>query len=85
MTHYERLGVAPDATPVQLRTAYRVAARRSHPDRAGDVAAGEMAAVNEAYRVLSDPVLRGAYDTDLAVASRTAGSAAPLLTNAFQS
>lgn len=35
-----------------------------------------MAAVNEAYRVLSDPVLRGAYDTDLAVASRTAGSAA---------
>ncbi|MFN5603947.1 MAG: J domain-containing protein [Actinomycetes bacterium] len=67
--HYRRLGVAPDATAEQIRAAYREAARRHHPDaRAARGSAGsddEMAAVNEAWRVLSDPVARARYDADL--------------------
>lgn len=66
MNHYERLGVPPDATPAQLRTAYRRAARDVHPDRAGDASSAAMAAINEAYRVLSDPALRRRYDDLLA-------------------
>lgn len=65
MTHYERLGVARDATSVELRSAYRSAARRHHPDQAGDASAADMAAVNEAYRVLSDPASRRRYDATL--------------------
>lgn len=67
--HYRRLGVAPDATAEQIRAAYREAARRHHPDvRAARGSVGsddEMAAINEAWRVLSDPVARARYDADL--------------------
>jgi len=67
--HYRRLGVSPDATAEQIRAAYREAARRHHPDaRAARGSAGsddEMAAINEAWRVLSDPVARARYDADL--------------------
>jgi len=67
--HYRRLGVAPDATAEQIRAAYRDAARRHHPDaRVARGSAGsddEMAAINEAWRVLSDPVARARYDADL--------------------
>lgn len=73
MNHYERLGVAADATPRQLRDAYRSAARAVHPDRAGDASSGEMAALNEAYRVLSDPDLRRRYDDLLREPASTRG------------
>lgn len=67
--HYRRLGVSPDATAEQIRAAYREAARRHHPDaRAARGSAGsddEMAAINEAWRVLSNPVLRARYDAEL--------------------
>ncbi len=67
--HYRRLGVAPDATTEQIRAAYRDAARRHHPDARvarGSVGSDdEMAAINEAWRVLSDPVARARYDADL--------------------
>ncbi len=66
MNHYERLGVARDATPALLRDAYRRAARLVHPDRTGDASSAAMAALNEAYRVLSDPELRRRYDAQLA-------------------
>lgn len=63
--HYDVLGVRPDASPEAIRAAYRDRARLHHPDRAGSAAAGEMAAVNEAYRVLSDPGRRTLYDRRL--------------------
>ena len=67
--HYRRLGVTPDATAEQIRAAYRDAARRHHPDaRVARGSAGsddEMAAINEAWRVLSDPVARARYDAEL--------------------
>jgi curved DNA-binding protein CbpA len=65
-SHYETLGIPPNATTIQVRAAYRREASRYHPDHAtpGEeaTAAVRMAAVNEAYRVLSDPELRKAYD-----------------------
>jgi len=61
---YNVLKVAPDAPVEVIRAAYRVLAARHHPDRCdGDPQALErMQAVNEAYRVLSDPGLRAQHD-----------------------
>lgn len=69
-THYERLGVRPDAGTDEIRSAYRALARSLHPDSAAaGSAAGrataDMAAVNEAWRVLSDPGRRAMYDASL--------------------
>lgn len=65
-THYEVLGIAPDAPPEHVRAAYRERARIVHPDRRGaDPNAGAMSDVNEAYRVLSDPGRRMIYDRSL--------------------
>ena len=63
--HYQRLGVAPNATPLQLRQAYRRKAFDAHPDRRADGADADMAAINEAWRVLGDRSLRAAYDRSL--------------------
>ena len=65
-THYARLGVAHDASTEQIRQAYRALARVHHPDRLGSSTSAEMLEINEAWRILSDPILRRAYDTRLA-------------------
>ena len=67
MTHYELLRVRQSATATEIRDAYRRAAREAHPDRHGDASAQRMAAINEAYRVLADPVARRRYDETLDV------------------
>lgn len=64
-THYERLGVPPSAPVDEIRIAYRAVARVNHPDSAGSAAGADMAAVNEAWRVLSDPGRRALYDASL--------------------
>jgi molecular chaperone DnaJ len=68
-THYDTLRVPPSASDAQIRDAYRRLARDHHPDRlaAAGSAAGavSMSAINEAYRVLSDPARRAVYDADL--------------------
>ena len=59
--HYTILGVRPDADRAVIQAAYRALARQHHPDFGGDEAT--MAALNEAWAVLSDPGRRQAYDT----------------------
>ncbi|KAG2344092.1 DnaJ-domain-containing protein [Suillus weaverae] len=67
---YETLGLSRDATPDQIRKAYRRKALETHPDRlpqgatpAQKSASEEMfRKVNNAYEVLSDPDNRKAYD-----------------------
>ncbi|MFH0883830.1 MAG: J domain-containing protein [bacterium] len=62
-SYYRELGVQPDATPNQIRNAYRMLAKRYHPDRnPGDKKAEErFKRVGEAYRILTDPAQRIVY------------------------
>lgn len=62
--YYEVLGIAIDATGVEVKTAYRRAAQKHHPDRNdGDKASEEkFKEAKEAYEVLSDPGQRAQYD-----------------------
>jgi curved DNA-binding protein CbpA len=54
--------VSPAATTAELRRAYRKLALEHHPDRAGPHSAPRFAQIAEAYRMLSDPTARTAYD-----------------------
>jgi len=62
--YYELLGVRADATDAQIKTAYRKAALKFHPDRNRDDPNAEQRfqEIGEAYQILSDSDLRGAYD-----------------------
>ena len=62
--YYESLGVGRDANAGDLKSAYRKAAMRYHPDRNPDNAEAEakFKEINEAYEVLKDDQKRAAYD-----------------------
>jgi molecular chaperone DnaJ len=62
--YYAVLGVSREASPEEIKRAYRKAAMKYHPDRATDVpdAEAKFKEASEAYEVLSDPERRGLYD-----------------------
>jgi curved DNA-binding protein CbpA len=62
LSHYETLGVPPDASAGDIKRAFKRKAAEHHPDRGGDPA--KMVAINRAYEVLGDPARRQAYDTN---------------------
>ncbi|HEY6537679.1 MAG TPA: J domain-containing protein [Candidatus Dormibacteraeota bacterium] len=63
---YALLGVAMTASAADLKSGRRQQAQRWHPDRNADRGAqARMAAINNAYRVLSDPVRRREYDESI--------------------
>lgn len=60
---YETLGVSRQASPNEIRSAFRRLARLYHPDVSSSPdAAARFAEIAAAYRVLSDPGLRAQYD-----------------------
>ncbi|MCP4995447.1 MAG: DnaJ domain-containing protein [Gammaproteobacteria bacterium] len=61
--YYKTLGVDRNASPDEIKKAYRRMARKYHPDvsKATD-AETQFKAVNEAYDVLKDPEKKSAYD-----------------------
>jgi len=63
--YYARLGVARNATPDDIKRAWREQAKQLHPDHnhGSDGTAFKLAA--EAWEVLSDPDRRSRYDRDL--------------------
>lgn len=80
--YYKVLGVAKDATPGEIKTAYRKLALQCHPDlHPHDKAATKkFQALNEANEVLSDPEKRKAYDqggSDWKMVVETKNSAGP--------
>ena len=87
--YYEVLGVDRDASPEQIKKAFRRLARATHPDaNPGDPAAeARFRQIAEAYEVLSDPAKRDRYDRgdsfDVSGLFQGAGSFDDLLRSVF--
>ncbi|MDP9054183.1 MAG: J domain-containing protein [Acidobacteriota bacterium] len=67
ISYYEELGLAPDASPEEIRDAFRLNVRLLHPDQHTDphlkeIAERQMRKLNRIYAVLSDPDSRRQYD-----------------------
>ncbi|KAG5640914.1 hypothetical protein DXG03_006673 [Asterophora parasitica] len=58
--YYKILGVSRDADAKTIKRAFRQGAKVAHPDKGGSEA--KMAALNEAYEVLTNPELRQRFD-----------------------
>ncbi len=60
MNPYEILNVKPDATPDEIKKAYRLLSKSLHPDVGGNEE--DFKKLNEAYSILSDPEKRECFD-----------------------
>lgn len=60
MNHYTTLGVSPNATPDEIKKAYRKLASKHHPDKGGSTATFQK--IQTAYDTLIDPEKRQQFD-----------------------
>jgi curved DNA-binding protein CbpA len=63
-THYEVLEINKNASPTEIRKAYRALARKLHPDKEGG-SSEAFRSIQEAYEILSDSEKRREYDVAL--------------------
>lgn len=80
---YAALGVAPTADADAIRAAYRALARQHHPDAGGTTEM--MAALNNAYAILSDKTARRRYDASRPVSVTPCDPPAPPRTSSVPS
>jgi curved DNA-binding protein len=59
---YENLQISPNADMEMIERVFRLLAKRYHPDNKQTGNAEKFNTLNDAYRVLSDPEKRAAYD-----------------------
>ena len=70
-SHYDVLGVSPNASGEEIRRAFRALALRYHPDVYAEMDAGRrFREISDAYGVLHDPVTRARYDRATTPAGR---------------
>jgi len=62
MNFYAVLGIRPDANQETIRSAYRILARRYHPDSGSGSSTEKFRQVTEAYETLIDAGRRELYD-----------------------
>ena len=62
--YYEILEISPNAQPETIHRVYRLLAQLYHPDNQESGDAKRFSIVLEAYRVLSDPERRAAFDVE---------------------
>ena len=62
--HYEVLQISPNADQETIHRVYRIQAARFHPDNRETGDAQAFRRISDAYQTLSDPRMRGAYDTE---------------------
>ncbi|MBB6051647.1 DnaJ domain-containing protein [Armatimonas rosea] len=75
---YDVLKVAPGASETEIRTAFKQASRRAHPDRGGSHDA--QVQVNLAYEVLSNTETRAKHDRHWKLGAHAAGPILPFFT-----
>lgn len=71
MTYYEVLGISELATQAEIKAAYRRMVSSVHPDR-NPLGEPLFKVVQQAYRVVGDPVKRAEYDRSRKVAQMPA-------------
>ncbi|KJH71634.1 J domain-containing protein [Aliterella atlantica] len=65
-THYDTLQVSPDATPAEIKQAYRRMVKLHHPDSHQDATdLDQIVRINAAYEILKDTANRRSYDRTL--------------------
>jgi len=65
---YDRLGVSPNASQLEIRRSYRELSKQYHPDTTSlpiDSARDKFQQLTEAYATLADPLRRALYDRSL--------------------
>jgi len=72
MDFYGILGIPKDADQETIRSAYRILARRYHPDRGAGSSTEKFRQIADAYETLIDPERRQGYDLSLPSARRPA-------------
>lgn len=72
--YYRILGLTSSATTDEIRRAYRILARRYHPDlNPGSKTEDRFKTIAEAYHVLSDPERKKQFDLELEAVERRSG------------
>ena len=81
MDHYSTLGVGKNATPDDIKKAYRKLASKHHPDKGGDTATFQK--IQTAYDTLVDPNKRQQYENPMPQGFPQQGGMPPGFENIF--